>query len=249
MQLEEQMEALLERIGPGLSQCKGASPQDIARIEALAGQPLPPFYRWFLERMGGHPGGLPNFFLDYTADAVLEAYDDGDAGASPPILLIARMEDPLMRMDLYYDLSQPARDDALVVRGAAGDGTYGAETLREWIAYLAMVALRIRPSPQRCRGTVKDLGGEVGAEFARVMGDLGFTQPIATGPYCSLFERDDVTLVAKVDPEPENRDFQVFYAGADDSRTLRALLGQVAVQGGLEVSISAWEPTLPRPST
>ncbi len=246
MQLEAEMEAFLARIGQGLDGCKGASDEDLAKLESIAGQALPPFYRGFLSQLGRDPGKLPNFLWDYTATTVLQAYDDGDVGASAPVLLIARMEDPLMRTELFYDLSQPLRDDALVTRGAAGDGSPAAQTLREWIGYLAMVAGRVRPSPQRCRGVVKEAGGEVAAALRRVMDQLQCTSPITTGPYCALYERDDLAFAAKVDPEPENRDFLVFYAGATDAATLRRFLGEVAVHGGLEVTISDWEPKLAR---
>jgi len=45
-EIEAVMEAFLLRVVPGLAeQWKGATPDEIARIEEIAGRPLPSFYR------------------------------------------------------------------------------------------------------------------------------------------------------------------------------------------------------------
>jgi len=54
---EASLEALLVRLLPGLAQqWQGAPGSEIDRIEAIAGRQLPPFYRWFLARMGRSMG-------------------------------------------------------------------------------------------------------------------------------------------------------------------------------------------------
>lgn len=245
MLAEPEMDALLSRLAPGLDQkCEGASEEEIGELEAMAGEELPGFYRWFLKKLGRDAGPLPDFFEAYSVRTVLTAYADGDVPREPQTLLIARMEDPVMRQELYYDLGQRTREDALVVRGAAGDGEAGAETLREWLAYLTLFARRVRPMPQRCAGILGSSAGNVVDKLTPVMIELGFSSPIATGPYCALHEREDMVLVAKNDPEPENLESLVFRLGGTDAATLRRLLGHLATAGDLEIRAVDWEPNL-----
>ncbi|WP_239014818.1 SMI1/KNR4 family protein [Archangium violaceum] len=69
------MEEFLLRVVPNLGQqWRGATPDAIARIEQMAGRPLPPFYRWFLSRMGQSMGRLAYPSLDFSAQRVLERY-------------------------------------------------------------------------------------------------------------------------------------------------------------------------------
>ncbi|MCX4242315.1 hypothetical protein [Paraliomyxa miuraensis] len=69
------MEALLLRLVPDLErQWEGATQDEIDRIEAIAGRPLPPFYCWFLIRMGHSMGSIAYPRLDFSAPKVLSCY-------------------------------------------------------------------------------------------------------------------------------------------------------------------------------
>ena len=55
--MEPEMDRFLDELVPAArGTLAGATDEDIDRIEALAGLPLPRFYRWFLSRMGLNMG-------------------------------------------------------------------------------------------------------------------------------------------------------------------------------------------------
>lgn len=63
---------------------EGATPEQLARLEELAGQPLPPTYRAWLERMGQRDGGLLyELKADLDINEVLELYEDTDEDERP----------------------------------------------------------------------------------------------------------------------------------------------------------------------
>ena len=66
-ELEPEAEEFFLRLVPDLAnQWKGATEDEIARLETIARRPLPRFYRWFLMRMGNErratPVSKPRFF-------------------------------------------------------------------------------------------------------------------------------------------------------------------------------------------
>lgn len=245
--LEPEMEAFLLRLVPGLEQAwQGATQEEIAEIAEIAGQELPPFYRWFLARMGRSAGPLRQPLAAYSVRTVLSAYDNGEVDLEPPLLLIARTDDPIMPMELYYDLGRRVRDDAFVVSSVGHELTNDAETLRERLAWTLLIKLRINPSPQRCTGRFKASGGDVAEHLAPVLAGLGFVSSVSTGPYCGVYERSDVALACIVDAEPENRDLLIFDVGGPSAAVLRRLLGEIAAQTDIEVNVTGWDPPLPK---
>jgi len=155
---EAAFERFLRSVVPDLDeQVEGASPAEIASVEALAGHELPPFYRWFLATMGRSMGPL-SMGIDLSIDAVLGSYRDDDDDDdldedSMRIGLVPEGDGPGDDAWLCYDLSRAARDDALVY--CAGM-VYG-ETLREVIARRAM-AIVLRAFDRRCDGSFTDHG-------------------------------------------------------------------------------------------
>jgi hypothetical protein len=115
--LEPELEDFLLRVGPELAQqWKGSGPEEIAQIERIAGRPLPPFYRWFLTRMGQSMGPLAYPTLDFSAQRVLTCYAEELVAPHPRFLLIGYDSDELMPLHFFYDLDLPARTDARVMR-------------------------------------------------------------------------------------------------------------------------------------
>lgn len=245
--LEPEMEAFLLRIAPSLAnEWQGASEQEIDAIERIAGQELPRYYRWFLSKMGRDAGPLEEPFAAYSAQTVLSAYENGEVDVEPPLLFIARMEDPFMSLEMYYDLGRRTRDDAFVVNVMGGELSNDAETLRERMAWTALIKLRVNTSAQWCRGRLKDHGGDVAGQLGPVLADIGFTSPIPTGPYCGVYERADAALACKVEAEAANGDLLIFNLGGPDSGVLRRILGEIATKTSIEVTISKWAPPLPK---
>jgi hypothetical protein len=257
--LEPETEDLLLRLVPGLAaQWQGASATEIDRIEALAGRPLPRFYRWFLLRMGRSMGPLQFRSLDCSASAVLSCYAQGIFDPHPRFLMIGCQTDDMMPLSLFYDFDHPARDDARVANLSPAGSTqlFPYETFREKLALGEFLVSRIETLPQICRGSFKSESGGVLRQLDPLMARAGFTKPIPTGPNCALYERADASLsvsdaqmsIDAVSPYPP-ADEQAFDLGGADASALQGILAAVADQSALEVTIKSWTPPLRAPLT
>lgn len=169
------MEDFLLRVVPGLdAQWRGATPDEIAQIEALAGRPLPPFYRWFLTRMGQSMGPLSYPRLDFSARRVLTCYADKLVVPHPRFLLIGHDSNEMLPLHVFYDLELPARADARVTkRGADDDDRHDQfETFREMLAYGALLSFRIGRMQQRCRAMLWSDEPDILSQLNPVMDSL-----------------------------------------------------------------------------
>lgn len=247
-ELEPEMEQLLARLVPDFtSQVEGATADEIDAIERLAGRPLPRFYQWFLWRMGTDMGPLAYRSLDFSARRVLAAYEDGTFKPDPRLLMIGYETDPIYPVHIAYDLDHPVRDDARVTR-AAGEpllDDLSFETFREMLAYGVLSRARLLDHAQRLEAVLSDKSARaVASQLAPVMATLGFTSPIETGEYCSLFEREDALLVGfmYLGSSPA---MQATSLGAPSQAEIRRILGAITSETGLEVDIDEWDPPLP----
>jgi len=238
--LEPELEALLLKTVPGLArEWKGATPAEIEQMGRLAGRPLPPFYRWFLERMGQSMGPLAYPRYDFSPQGVLACYAEELVQPDPRFLLIAYDSDELLPLHLFYDLDLPVRGDAAVARrhASGGDLHYRFETLREMLAWTAFFRFRVGALPQRCKGTL--LGEHpILPRLGPVMSRLGFTEPVPTGPFCGLFERPGAAMHCNSTPSEEG--ILSFTLGGGDVGVLRRLLGELAQEPSLQVKVSEW---------
>ncbi|NTX10176.1 SMI1/KNR4 family protein [Myxococcus sp. CA056] len=246
---EEAVEELLLRVVPGLAaQWKGASPASLEQIEKIAGRPLPTFYRWFLSRMGQRMGPLAYPTLDFSAQRILDCYAKGWVEPHPRLLLIAHDSNGMMPMPLFYDLDAPARGDALVAskeEGADEDDLYEKfETLREMLAWGALAKFRVGTMPQACNGTFSGDEPNLLAVIAPVMSSLGFKQPIPTGPYCGIYERDDAAMICMGMPRHGVDKARSFELGGTTAGVLRKVLGEVVAASSLKLRVDEWVPAL-----
>jgi hypothetical protein len=245
------MEALIGRIVPDAEQAtwKGASEEHIMGIEAIAGRPLPEFYRWFLAKMGG---AFPHERLGHTrqdlrTETVLDAYAKGVVEPDPRFLLIGRVPDPVMPELVFYDLDAPCRDDAMVMSRPEGGPPMrrGFETLREKLAWGMLRKHRVTQCAQRCEGSFTDEGADVISHIGPAMARLGFSSPIETGSYCGLYEREDAAMACVDIIEDSQGDLLFFQLGGPDAGALRRMLGEITTTTPLEVRITRWQPPLP----
>jgi len=246
--LEPELENLLVTLVPGLANTwQGATADEIDAIEKVAGRPLPRFYRWFLSTMGRDMGPLEDSTRDCSAKRVLQCYSDGLVTVDRRYLLVGYETDESVPMHLFYDLDRPVRNDAPVLEMymSGADPTYGFETFREKLAWSAFAAHRLQRLPQRCIGLLTATeGGRVLAQLAPVMSANGFIQPIATGPFCGIFDRSDSAIICAIAPEDPPLDFLVFRFGGASQGALRHLLGTIAEEAALSIEVQSWEPPL-----
>jgi hypothetical protein len=247
--LEPEMERLLTRLVPDFtSQVEGATPDEIEAIERLAGRPLPQYYGWFLWRMGRNMGPLAYRSLDFSAQRVLASYENGTFKPDPRFLMIGYETDPIHPLHIAYDLDYPARDDARVTRfdGEPFLHDQSFETLREMHAYGLLLRLKYPTQAQRLGAVLyDDQDSNVAALLVPVMAKLGFTSPIETGPYCTLYEREDAMVVGCTRLTQDVPGSQPISLGARSQAEIRSILGTITTETGLEVDIDEWDPPLP----
>ncbi|WP_434416991.1 SMI1/KNR4 family protein [Nannocystis pusilla] len=217
----------------------GAPQEEIAEIEAIAGRPLPNFYRWFLRRMGRYMGALSFASIDFTAGRVIDTYRVEIKQPDPRYLLIGYQTDPMVPMHVWYDLERPARDDSLVFdREIEGKLVQlGFETLRELLAWKAMFNFKLPTLPSRCKGKLRADNTGIGAQLARVLSDHGFEHPLSTGPFCGLFDRPDAAMICRASPQGSDTDRLYFRLAAASDSSLRRLLRVVEKEADLEVEV------------
>lgn len=246
--LEPALEALLQRIVPNLSErWQGAVASEVAALEAIARRPLPRFYRWFLSRMGQSMGPMRYPTVDFSVQGIVAEYAKSSIEPHPRFLLIGFERDELTPLHYFYDLDQPARADALVVRMLTprDESHEQFETFREMLAWGELWTQRVATAAQRCQGTLRDSTGSPYPQLEAVLRRLGFAPPIETGAFCGLYERSDALLVSSGTPGDVKASHTFSLAG-HDAATLGTVLGAIAGESTLEVTLSSWSPPLPR---
>ncbi|MCY0991085.1 SMI1/KNR4 family protein [Nannocystis sp. ILAH1] len=240
---EPGLEALLLRLIPTLG-AEWSGVQDFEReaIERLAGRPLPDFYHWFLARMGASMGAAEFGRIDFSAARVLRT--PRPEGLDARYFPIGYQDDP----DEYYycyDLESPVRGDAgIVMVDADGDVvTRMYETFREMISFGNFLQFRLPRTAQRCDGWLEVSGGKtVSTELAPVLTARGFSEPVATGPYVGIFDRDDAALVCKTRNPANPLGVEHFTLGGPSVAALRRILGEVTIRSSIEVKVHSWRP-------
>jgi hypothetical protein len=246
--LEPSLEALLLRVVPHLAAgWQGASTREVAELEAVAGRPLPAFYRWFLSRMGKSMGPMRYPTVDFSAQGVLEAYATGSIERSSRYLLIGYEREEITPLHYFYDLDRPARSDALVVRMLTPrDETHDQfETFREMLAWGELWAARVERAAQSCRGKLREVGGHPYRQLEPLLRRHGFDVPIETGAFCGLYERRDAILIGSGTPS-DPPDAQAFALAGSDPATLSQLLSAITNETTVELTLSGWDPPLPK---
>ncbi|PCC67844.1 hypothetical protein SAMN02745121_07880 [Nannocystis exedens] len=238
--LESHFERFITRLVPGIEHSwQGATPEEIAEIESIAGRALPGFYWWFLTRMGRDMGDLTFASMDFTAARVIECYREEIDEPDLRYLLIGYQNDPMVPMHTWYDLDRPNREDALVLdREIAGGLTQvNFETFREMLAWKAMLNFRIEALPHGCKGKFKSDGADVRARLERAVETLNFEQPVPTGPFCGIFNRSDAAMICSIGPDSTVKNRLIFRLAADSEGIARRILGVITKETGLEVEL------------
>lgn len=249
--LEPEAEALLLRLRPELPfHWGGASAEEVARLQAIAGRPLPRFYQWFLSRMGRAMGPVAYPSLDFSVAKVLSCYEQNLVAVSRRFLLIGYEMDEVMPLHVFYDFDFQVRDDARIVKlhflGGAIHNMF--DTFREMLTWGKFSRFRIDELPRRCEGAFKG-SGEVVAELDPVMARLGFTKLIPTGQLCALYDRADAAMAISATPRSPPSKYHFFDFGAATTGVLRRILGTIALETRIEVKVRAWNPPLPTPQS
>ncbi|MCY0994416.1 SMI1/KNR4 family protein [Nannocystis sp. ILAH1] len=241
------MEAFLLDLVPGLQDAwVGATEDEVARIEAIAGRPLPRFYRWFLMRMGHDMGPLAYPTADFSAPKVLECYARRLFAPNPRFLMIGYESDEMMPLHFFYDFEHSIREDARVTKShAVGGGFHHVfDTFREKLTWGTFLAFHLTTLPQSCVGSFKQRdGGDLRATLDPIMESLGFVHPVSTGPNCGIYRSAEASMVTYAGPEGLPG-YQTFRLAGDDAARLRRVLGHLGRDSSLRVDVDEWRPQL-----
>ncbi|HEY0133130.1 MAG TPA: hypothetical protein VGB85_03595 [Nannocystis sp.] len=246
-ELTSTFESWLRRLVPGADRhWRGASDSEIAQVEALAGRPRPPFYRWFLARMGHDMGALAYPDVDFSVRRVLACNGEGLFSPNPRYFMIGFVTDEMMPLHVLYDFAHPARDDARVTRRHALVGPFHDrfETLHDMFAWGALLRFRVNPARQTCTGSLHDDADDVAARLVPVMESLGFAAPFKAGAHCSLFERDDMVMITTSSSPAEPPRRHIFRLAGSDSTAIRSVLGSILDATSLRLENPEWTPPL-----
>ena len=224
-ELEPEVELFFLRLVPDLAlHWKGATEDEIARLEAIAGRPLPRFYRWFLLRMGKSVGPLQFRSLDFSVQRILSCYADGLVEPDPQCFMIGFETDNVMPLHLFYDFDHSIRDDARVITmDFEGGPIYEQfDTFREMLTWGQFTTLRINRLPQSCAGLFKR---EALDGLDVVMKGLGFAKPVSMGANCAIYERSDAAMSVFAAREEPLGTYASFRFGAADWGRYGGFLG------------------------
>lgn len=202
------MRALIEHISkwdPSLPRSvRGASQDEVAALEKLAGRSLPPAYRDFLLSMGHGTGSLRLFGgnADFRIDAVTDFYTNTLWRPSRDALFIGR-ELGGSGTDFFLD-KIPTEPEFRVALLAVGEDNFEPivvyPALPNMLMSLAFAALRIERLPHRARfsasGRVKwdEKSGSRIQGFHRLALSLAFEPAPFTGSWAAAYDRRDAGL-------------------------------------------------------
>jgi hypothetical protein len=244
--LEPELETLLLRLVPNQAQqWEAATKEEMARMEQLAGRPLPRFYRWFLARMGRSMGPTDFRSLDCSVTKILSAYAEGEVKPHRRFLMIGYETDELMPLHLLYDFDHMSRDDARVVRGHALGGPIHNQFdgFREMLSWVKFSTWRVEKLPQFCEGSFSG-SPDVAKQLDSVMSRLGFTSPIPSSPCFAVYDRSDAAMSMTATPRDPPSKYYFFGLGGNNQGELRRILGTVATETSLKVEVETWRPPL-----
>ncbi len=97
--IDRLVDFIAERDPPFARQIEGATAEEIARLEAAVGRPLPSVYRRFLERMGRRADWLKMGEARFDIAALIKYYEFATLPDPPGYLVIGRASG-----DPYYDV-------------------------------------------------------------------------------------------------------------------------------------------------
>jgi hypothetical protein len=212
---------LIERYEPGYSQTiRGASLEEIQRLEQLTGRSLPACYREFLLLMGKDMAGLQIAGLSFCIDQIIDFYASGDWIPPKEYLLFGiQGEDPYL--DYYLECTEPEPRDCPVVRFPS-EGEFSKKeyfypldpSLKDFLLSLAFSAKRMEvfdvervftPSTRRSK---KEAAVSVPSEIARLVDErahhLGFERVAPSSTAYRFYDHEQAAIYVRFDEANDN---------------------------------------------
>lgn len=200
---------------------RGASADEIARLEPLAGRPLPRSYRAFLATMG-HGLGTFDPFPDGMVVSIEELISlyESEPPLYPERYLLIGVDYGGYRMDLFLETLRPETEPRVVRFNRETElvtpdmMSLQAESLPELLFSMAFYSVRMSRLPWQARLVPSEeaLPPPEAArrmeEYARTAARLGFARFPYTGPWSPCYDRADAALYC-YQPPPCDPSFTV----------------------------------------
>lgn len=215
-------------------QIKGCTSTELEQMEAIArevsGRPLPRFYLWFLETMGAQMGRLkpPRSQIDYSAQAILTAYQSGRVRRVSGYFLVGVIDGPLEEFHLHLNLLRQTENDAPVVKMSGRMGPHDPEdelydSLQENFAHRLFKYECVRQFHcVREGGIYADPEAEpprTAADMNSAFLKMGFERMPITGMRCPMYYRRDAAVCLWTPPTNDPDEGYALTIGAVDERT------------------------------
>ncbi len=151
--------------------------------------------------------------------------------------MIGYIEDQIMPSYDFYDLTCQTREDALVLNRLVDDSIYrkSFETFYERLAWSAMLAYGFSNFKNSCKATLTDTNSNVLETLRIEMNKLSFTEPIPTGSFCGIFERDDIKMTCTITPSKDPKKYIFFHVGSKDKATIQKFLTTLTENTSLSI--------------
>ena len=249
---EPELESFLQMLSSeAWDQVQGASDQEMAALEKLAGRTLPVFYHWFLQRMGRSMGGFSHNAYDCSAAKILAAYQDEKLFVPHPRYFVIGYqkgwENSPVTYHWGYDLDHPMQDDARLVRIEELETPSvepEADTFREEIASHAFWKFRIKPANDQCYGSIIHKSqSAVMTVLDAALKSYGLNTPGSSlmGPSCLLYGGPNIALRIRLTPG-DSLDVCRFTLGCNDLPTRKKLVNALSRDGSIQVSVREFPP-------
>lgn len=250
-ELEPEAEALLLDLYPSLAnEWKGATDEQIDRIEIIAKRPLPRFYKWFLLRMGQSTGPIAWRGMVWSASAILRCYEEPsfkDSLSDPRFLLIGFETSQLEPLHAFYDFEHPSDGDCRLVYRYIDDEPNevtrnASDSFRESFVGGEIRKVAINSRPVRCEGMISWKSGKSMQRLGVTMASLGFSQPISvTGENYGMYLRGDAAMAVE-SPLDSKGEYSFFDLGGAKEKDLREILGAIELELDAQTTVDSWNP-------
>jgi len=197
----------IQQYRPSFTQeIRGASSQDIERLESLLGRRLPAVHRAFLECMGAQTGPLKLYegAMDPTIEALLE-YSTEETWRPPAAYVLFAMDTGPQGSDLFLDTSTSDSDPA-VVRGEPSQDFKSRcrldhESLSDALFSAALISIRMpllpfRASMHAAPRWSEQFGGTGLSRLDEMARRLGFMRLPFGASWSPSYERGDAVIDA-----------------------------------------------------
>lgn len=248
-EMEPAFKRMLELLIPDSSdKYKGASNEEIKKIEDIAMQKLPDFYYWFLAKISKSEEILKGITIDFSPKRVLAGFRplfkncEEDPSNIPQNLFCIGIEKNYNLNDsgyYYYDLNKIIRDDAPVLIHFDCEIEVKYETFREMITNEIFLINKFHPAKNKKSGYFVIRSLDEMKSLDEFMKSLKIKPLSYSGDYFKLFKLNDTFISMQIDVECFIKYQAFFRICGENSSEISELLEKISNHMKVELHFNA----------